>query len=539
MPCTKGEPMRTLPRLNVRLVLSLTACALVVSSWAMATGVLTPAANPPGGSGGTLTTGSVDNAVIRADGAGGATLQAGTPSLLDDTGAYTMQPAGATLTGAGQYFFRYDPLLAETFGTAPRKFNFSMSSYPGVSDACMGGDAPDNHVGILGWNLSPTGRENGSFSADGLKFEHGFCISGVMGHEFHYEQQDSAGIIHRPISIWSPWDGVSGPGNQGMTMDSNVTSILRYSTSANGTRGQQIAKIDTEQTPWTYFFYGRTVTEPMRLQSQANGCPWFQQRNAANSAYINYPCFRDLNGASAGGSEYYFSSGESTPMYSVAAPQTGTTFAAAFAWQSTALANGEANMYIQNPTNATQQWLVRGTGSTTDIIGSSIENTGNGYSMLLIQTPAAGADPFVRLYNNATYWSVGLDNSDSDAFVLSQNNLLGTNNRLRVSTTGALTLGGNCSSSAAPAVCATALAGSVVIAAAGTTVTVDTTAVTANSQIFIQEDSSLGTKLGVTCNTTIARTYAVTARTAATSFVITTSAAPVTNPACLSYFIVN
>lgn len=77
------------------------------------------------------------------------------------------------------------------------------------------------------------------------------------------------------------------------------------------------------------------------------------------------------------------------------------------------------------------------------------------------------------------------------------------------------------------------------IAAAATTVTVSTTAVTANSQILIQEDSSLGTKLSVTCNTTIVRTYAVTARTAATSFVITTSAAPVTNPACLSYTIVN
>lgn len=97
----------------------------------------------------------------------------------------------------------------------------------------------------------------------------------------------------------------------------------------------------------------------------------------------------------------------------------------------------------------------------------------------------------------------------------------------------------NCSSAAAPAVCAAASSGSVVIAAAGTTVTVNTTAVTANSQILIQEDSSLGTKLSVTCNTTTGRDLTVTARTAGTSFVITTSAAPVTNPACISYRIVN
>ena len=97
----------------------------------------------------------------------------------------------------------------------------------------------------------------------------------------------------------------------------------------------------------------------------------------------------------------------------------------------------------------------------------------------------------------------------------------------------------NCSSSAAPAVCAAAAAGSVVIAAAGTTVTVNTTAVTANSQILITEDSSLGTKLGVTCNTVIGRNASVTARTAATSFVISVDVAPVTNPMCLSYWIIN
>lgn len=97
----------------------------------------------------------------------------------------------------------------------------------------------------------------------------------------------------------------------------------------------------------------------------------------------------------------------------------------------------------------------------------------------------------------------------------------------------------NCSSSASPAVCADAAAGSVVIAAAATSVVVNTTKVTANSQIIITEDSSLGTKLSVTCNTTLARNYAITARTAGTSFVITTDVAPVTNPACLSYWIVN
>lgn len=97
----------------------------------------------------------------------------------------------------------------------------------------------------------------------------------------------------------------------------------------------------------------------------------------------------------------------------------------------------------------------------------------------------------------------------------------------------------NCSSSASPAVCGSSVAGSVVVAAAATTVVVDTTLVTANSQVFVQEDSSLGTKLSVTCNTTPATAPpTISARTGGTSFTITTTA-PTTNPRCFSYWIIN
>jgi len=114
---------------------------------------------------------------------------------------------------------------------------------------------------------------------------------------------------------------------------------------------------------------------------------------------------------------------------------------------------------------------------------------------------------------------------------LTSNNAFTGNN-----TFGALGTATNCSSSGGT--CATASAGSVSIAAAATTVTVATTRVTANSQIFVMFDSSLGAKLGVTCNTTYAAPY-VTARTAATSFVITVAAAPSVTPACYSFFIAN
>jgi hypothetical protein len=97
----------------------------------------------------------------------------------------------------------------------------------------------------------------------------------------------------------------------------------------------------------------------------------------------------------------------------------------------------------------------------------------------------------------------------------------------------------NCSSSASPAVCASAAAGSVAVAASATTEVVNTTAVTINSQILLQEDSSLGTKLSVTCNTTPATAPpTVSARTPGVSFTITTTT-PTTNPRCFSYEVVN
>ncbi len=97
----------------------------------------------------------------------------------------------------------------------------------------------------------------------------------------------------------------------------------------------------------------------------------------------------------------------------------------------------------------------------------------------------------------------------------------------------------NCNSTTSPASCGSANAGSVAIAAGDSTLTVNTTSVTASSQIFLTEDSSLGSRLGVTCNTTSGRNYSVTSRTAGTSFTIKSSGDIATNKACINYFIVN
>jgi hypothetical protein len=97
----------------------------------------------------------------------------------------------------------------------------------------------------------------------------------------------------------------------------------------------------------------------------------------------------------------------------------------------------------------------------------------------------------------------------------------------------------NCASASSPAQCGAAAAGSVVLAAGSTTLTVDTSAVTANSQIFVQEDRSLATRPGVICDATPGRTYTISARVPGSNFTLSSSSPPLGHPTCLSFFMVN
>jgi hypothetical protein len=87
--------------------------------------------------------------------------------------------------------------------------------------------------------------------------------------------------------------------------------------------------------------------------------------------------------------------------------------------------------------------------------------------------------------------------------------------------------------------CGSATAGMASIAAGATTVVVNTSSVTANSEIKLQFDATTGgpSQLNVTCNTgtSTAAPYWVSARTPGTSFTISTSVSPATNPACISW----
>jgi hypothetical protein len=95
----------------------------------------------------------------------------------------------------------------------------------------------------------------------------------------------------------------------------------------------------------------------------------------------------------------------------------------------------------------------------------------------------------------------------------------------------------NCSSAASPAVCGSAAAGQVQIAASATSLVVNTSAVTANSRIGCLTYSTAG----ITAPTNVASLIQpyVSAITAGTSFTLTIPVAPLANAVNLDYCIIN
>jgi hypothetical protein len=82
--------------------------------------------------------------------------------------------------------------------------------------------------------------------------------------------------------------------------------------------------------------------------------------------------------------------------------------------------------------------------------------------------------------------------------------------------------------------CASAGGGVVTIAAAASTVVVTDSLVTASNPILVGYDSSQGTALSVTCNTTAQLPY-VTTRVVGVSFTIATASTFTTNPGCIAF----
>jgi hypothetical protein len=253
---------------------------------------------------------------------------------------------------------------------------------------------------------------------------------------------------------------------------------------------------------------------------QNNGStPLFKSSSRGSNVYVNF--FNPGSGIA----NNYINVQNAIPLsWSNAAANAAKRFVELDASDNFILGEGTANEVRPRTTltpfgSTSFRWnLFGGTGNFSDVITSTLAT---GTAPFTVASTTNVANLNASSLSGATFAAPGAIGGTTPASV-----------KATVYTTAT-----NCASSGGT--CGSAAAGAVTIAAAATTVTVATTAVNAASRIFVFENSTLGTELSVTCNTTVVRNYAVTAVTAATSFVITTDAAPAVNPACLTYLIVN
>jgi hypothetical protein len=204
--------------------------------------------------------------------------------------------------------------------------------------------------------------------------------------------------------------------------------------------------------------------------------------------------------------------------------------------------HSHSNYYLQSGTIGLQEalnWI--GSGYAVVVLTPDWQAMGGTTAMITGATAGANATILDDRSSSQIAYSGTTPASQSTG---TGKNVLATSPSLVTPNIGAatfttLTSATKCVSAASPAVCAAAPAGFVNVAAGATTVVVDTTAITGSSTVLVQEDPSLSTALSVTCNATAATAPpTISARTAGTSFTITTTA-PTTNPRCFSYVLVN
>ena len=196
--------------------------------------------------------------------------------------------------------------------------------------------------------------------------------------------------------------------------------------------------------------------------------------------------------------------------------------------------------------------LIKGGGAGACISASSI--TDNGTTVATTETISAGTSP----PTNAAGTSGAVIMKEGSAFTgvsatdgvyaNSTNHCMDIVNQTVdlgcIANTTNFSTASNCASSASPAACGSAPAGAVLVPTGTTssTLQVNTTAVTANSEIEFYPDDTLGTRLSTTCNSTLATLVGgsfISARTPGTSFTITFNGTIAVNGVCGTYVVVN
>ena len=369
---------------------------------------------------------------------------------------------------------------------AATDFNVSVAAFPGANEPSS---SRQNTVANIGWNVGADGAQQDPTEAMlRLGFEEHWLQGGYTAFEFHLAMMDTSAVQRRVISAFIPKDG--GDGSY-LLFDSDIINFFDYD------HNHKIR----------FDFTGNVVSfvEPtMLLRAGSNNHPTFQQINAAGNTWKYLP--------------YYDSDDRircNAPTVSIGNVPTTGPYPNCFAvFQAPGMpANGTllqglvsgvtGNAYAANLAGeCSGDWI-------TAVWNNTNNATANAVLELRTINTAAG-DPLIRYnVNGGAQWQVGLDNSDADSFKWGTA-ALGSEDKMVLDTTGNLALpvagaglrvkeGSNAKQGVA-----TLVAGSVVVS---------NTSVTANSRIFLTSQSDGGAP----------GFLRVSARTAGTSFTITSS----------------
>jgi hypothetical protein len=132
----------------------------------------------------------------------------------------------------------------------------------------------------------------------------------------------------------------------------------------------------------------------------------------------------------------------------------------------------------------------------------------------------------------------GLFAGQTDQFAVTSTGTISSTANVTAASYGSATIG---SSSTSPFALGSAIAGHITV---GTTTPAtrvaiaSSTAVTANSSIILQQETTTPIA-GTTCNGTAATSTLVTSKIAGSGFVVTSGSIPATNPECYAFWIIN
>jgi excisionase family DNA binding protein len=169
--------------------------------------------------------------------------------------------------------------------------------------------------------------------------------------------------------------------------------------------------------------------------SGANAHAWLSVGNSSSSNFLGLYGGRTNDDYSS----IYWESSSDSLRFGTATDTSRTSFSEKMRITS----DGNVGIGITNPTHKLS--VVESTASTiaSSLLYHSDNTSAASHARHLILTGgASGGDPFTRYaVNGVIDWSVGIDNSDSDKFKISQNSALGTNDFFTLQTDGNVGIG--------------------------------------------------------------------------------------------------